>query len=299
MVHQHQPNIRSNDTFQVYQHTKKWKLIFTISITLIVMIIEVVGGYWIHSIALISDAGHMFTHLFALGIGYAAIVCMSFKSCHHRTYGFYRAEILAALFNSLFLFGVTIFICYESIRRLLRPHEILSWQMFSIALLGLIVNLISIWILHGAHHQDDRNIRGIVLHMFADAGSSAAIVIGAIIMSFTGWYIIDPIISIGIAVLIAVWAWDLFKDSINVLLETAPKGITTDEVAKRIEQEISEVINVEDIHIWEITTHMFSMTAHILIKDISVKDTALIREKINKLVYDQYEIGHTTIQFRS
>lgn len=297
MVHQHHPSIKSHDAFSEYRHIQRGRLVLTISITLIVMVIEVIGGLMTNSMALISDAGHMFTHLFALLIGFGAILCSSIDACHHRTYGFYRAEVLAALFNSIFLFAMTGLICWESIRRLFEHREILTAPMFWIAALGLVVNLISIGILHGSHHHD-RNIKGIVLHMFADTGSSVAIVIGAVIINYTQWYIIDPILSIGIAFLICYWAWGLFKDSINVLLETAPRGIMTDNVAQTIEQDIEDVVRVEDIHIWEITSNMFSMTAHVLVKDMLLKDASGIREKINDLVYKKYNIGHTTIQFR-
>ncbi|MBD3272402.1 MAG: cation diffusion facilitator family transporter, partial [Elusimicrobia bacterium] len=153
-------------------------------------------------------------------------------------------------------------------------------------------------ILHGEHHHD-RNIKGIVMHMLADTGSSVAIVISAFIIAATGWYVIDPVVSIGISLIIASWAWGLLKDSINVLLETAPRGIMTDEVARRIEQEIPEVKRVDDIHIWEITSNMYSMTAHITVADMSVNHAGTVKERISQFVYDTYGIGHTTIQFRA
>ena len=191
MIHEHQPKLKTHGSFHEYRHAQKGKLIATISITLIVMIVEIVGGFITNSMSLISDAAHMFTHLFALALGFAAILCTSIKACHHRTYGFYRAEVLAALFNSMFLFFVTGIICWESVRRIFEPKDILTTQMFIIATIGLIVNLVSIWLLKGAH-QHDRNIRGIILHMLADTGSSVAIVIGAVIINYTGWSIIDP-----------------------------------------------------------------------------------------------------------
>lgn len=297
MIHEHQPKIKSPDSLYTYRGVKKNKLLLTLSITLVVMVVEFIGGFLTNSISLISDAGHMFTHVFALLISYAAILCTSIKACHHRTYGFYRAEVLAALFNSLFLFGITIVIVVESIRRMFEPRDILTTQMLIIALLGLVVNLVCVWILKGGHHQTDRNIRSVMLHMFADTGSSVAIIIGAVIIAYTGWTIIDPLLSLGIAALIVIWAWRLLKDSVNVLLETAPAGIKTDEVAQRLEQEIPGVRKVEDIHVWEITSNMYSMTAHVLVKNVSLQEAEKIREKINKLVYDTYDIGHTTIQF--
>lgn len=298
MIHEHQPKIKSHDSLHTYRGVQKEKLLLTLSITLVVMVVEFIGGFLTNSISLISDAGHMFTHVFALLISYAAILCTSIKACHHRTYGFYRAEVLAALFNSILLFVITIVIVWESIRRMFEPKDILTTQMLIIALVGLVVNLACVWILKGGHHQTDRNIRGVMLHMLADTGSSIAIVIGAVIIAYTGWSIIDPLLSLGIAALIVIWAWQLLKDSVNVLLETAPAGIKTDEVSHTLEQEIPEIRKVEDIHVWEITSNMYSMTAHVLVKNVSLQEAEKIREKINKLVYDTYDIGHTTIQFR-
>ncbi|NLE04873.1 MAG: cation transporter, partial [Crenarchaeota archaeon] len=259
------------------------------------MVIEVFGSIFTGSLALGSDAGHMFTHFFALAISYVAIVIASKKPCHHRTYGYYRAEILAALFNSIFLFAVTSFIFYEGIIRLINPQPVFGFEMFIVALAGLAANGISIFLLKDSV-KTDLNVKGAFLHMFADTISSIAIMIGAIIVSFTGWYIIDPLLGIGISILIFVWAFGLLKDSLNILLETAPQGLNVDLITENLKQNIPEIIKITDMHIWEITSDMYSFTAHIQINEKDYKNSKQILTKINQLLDENYKIEHTTIQ---
>jgi len=299
MMHQHRPKQHSHvaDELFEYRSVEKKKLKLTMAVTGIMMVAEIVGGFWTNSLALISDAGHMFTHFFALAISFAAIVCASRKSCHHRTFGFYRVEILAALLNSLFLFGVTFWIIVEGIKRIIHPAPVLGVQMFVIAVIGLLVNLVSVFILHGTH-KDDLNVKSAFLHMLGDTLSSVVIVIGAVVIYFTGWDIIDPILSIGIAGVILVWGWNLFKDSVNILLEAAPKGMNTEEITKVLVAEIPSIDEITDMHVWEITSKMYSMTAHIRLKsDASRQSEKQILVKIKQVVDEKFDIEHTTIEF--
>lgn len=297
MKHSHKPKVEGSfGHLHEYRGVEKRKLKLTMAITGSVMVIEVVGGILTNSLALLSDAGHMFTHFFALGISLAAIIIASKEPCHHRTYGFYRAEILAALFNSLFLFAVTAYILYAAIRRLIYPESILGLQMFLVAAVGLAVNGVSMFILAGSA-RDDLNIRGAFLHMLADTVSSIVIVFGAIVLYFTGWYIIDPVLAIGISLVIFVWAWRLFRDSVNILLETAPKGMNIDEVGAELKKEIPEIQGIQDMHVWVITSNMYSFTAHIAIGETNRARSKEILGAINKLLNERYNIEHTTIQF--
>lgn len=260
-----------------------------------VMVVEVIGSILSGSLALGSDAGHMFTHLFAIAISFAAIVIACKPPCHHRTYGFYRAEILAALFNSIFLFGVTAYIFYQGVERLLNPQPVLGFEMLIVAVLGLAANGISILILRGSV-RSDLNIKGAFLHMFADTISSVVIIIGAVIVSFTNWYFIDPLLGIGISILIFVWAWSLLKDSVNVLLETAPKGMDIDTVSSDLRGLIPEIVQITDMHIWEITSGMYSLTAHIEVSPSGYEKSDQILERISKLLDEKYGIEHITVQ---
>jgi cobalt-zinc-cadmium efflux system protein len=297
MKHSHKPG--AEDSFghlHEYRSTEKKKLKLTMAITGCVMIVEVIGGFLTNSLALLSDAGHMFTHFFALGISFAAIIIASKEPCHHRTYGFYRAEILAALFNSLFLFAVTAYILYAGIRRLIQPKPILGLQMFLVAAIGLAVNAISVWILGGSA-RDDLNIKGAFLHVLADTVSSIVIVFGAIVLYFTNWYFIDPVLAIGISLMIFIWAWRLSRDSIDILLETAPKGMNIEELGAELSRAIPEIQDINDIHVWVITSNMYSFTAHIAIGQANRSRSNEILKAINKLLSEKYNIEHTTIQF--
>ena len=298
MKHEHRPKQTSvSDELFEYRLVEKKKLKLTMAITGIMMVAEVVGGLLTNSLALVSDAGHMFTHFFALAISFGAILCANRESCHHRTFGFYRIEILEALLNSLFLFAVTAWILIEGVRRIVHPAPVLGMQMFIIALIGLVVNLVSAWILHGAG-TEDLNIKSAFLHMWADTLSSVAIVTGAIIIYFTHWNIIDPILSLAIAVFILGWGWQLFRDSVNILLESTPKGINSDQVAKVIKESNPEIEEITDLHIWEITSKMYSMTAHIKLKDkFEYEDTKKILIKIKDIANEKFDIEHTTIEF--
>ncbi|MBM3253554.1 MAG: cation transporter [Candidatus Omnitrophica bacterium] len=298
MKHSHKPKQTSvADKLFEYRSVEKKKLKLTMAITGIMMVAEIVGGLLTNSLALISDAGHMFTHFFALAISFGAILCANRESCHHRTFGFYRIEILAALFNSVFLFAVTIWILTEGIKRIIHPASVLSLQMFVIAVMGLIVNLVSAWILHAAG-KEDLNVKSAFLHMWADTLSSVGIVIGAVIIYFTKWNIIDPILSIIIAVLIVGWGWSLFKDSVNILLESTPKGINSDQVSEVLIRENPEIKEITDLHIWEITSKMYSMTAHIRLKtELEKEGTKKVLYNIKDILNKKFDVEHTTIEF--
>ena len=298
MKHQHRPKLTGPvDELTEYRSVEKKKLLFTIILTGTMMVVEILGGFLTHSLALISDAGHMFTHFFALAISFKAIYFADQKCCHHRTFGFYRLEILSALFNSLLLFAVTAWILIEGIRRMIHPASVLGIQMFLVAVVGLIVNLVSVWILHGTS-KDDLNVKGAFLHMLGDTLSSVVIVIGAIVIYFTGWSVIDPILSIGIAFVICLWGWGLFKDSVNILLESVPRGVTTDEVTKVLTKAIPSIQEITDLHIWAITSNMYSMTAHIKLRDSANQENEkAIAGKIRQIANEQFNIEHTTIEF--
>jgi len=296
MTHSHQPKEESISNLHEYHHVAKNRLALAMAVTGAVMVLEFVGSVLSGSLALGSDAWHMFTHLFALAISLVAITLACKQPCHHRTYGFYRVEILAALFNSIFLFAVTGFILYEGIIRLIHPQPIAGFEMLIVALFGLLANGISILLLHNSV-KSNLNIKSAFLHMFADTASSVVIIIGAVVVSLTGWYIIDPILAIGISVLIFVWAGQLFRDSVNVLLETAPKGMNVDVITAELKKDFPEIVKITDMHIWEITSNMYSFTAHIQIQKVDYEKSKVLLEKINRVLDEKWGIEHTTIQF--
>lgn len=298
MIEPLKKNASSEHLFE-YRHVEQRKLILSLSITTAAMVLELLGGYLTNSMALLSDAGHMFTHVFALVIGLAAIIIARKPPCHHRTFGLYRAEVLAAFVNGLFLLVIVGLIIYEAILRLLYPVQILGLEMLLIAFIGLVVNVSSILILRGSH-KGDLNIRSVFYHMFADAVSSVGIVIAALVIMYTDWTFLDPFVSIGISGIILVWAWGVLKDSTRILLETAPKGLDVDIISDDLRKNFSEIKDLHNVHLWSITPDMLVFSAHVQI----IRSTAQINQeeviaKINDYLLQKYNIIECTIQICS
>ncbi len=280
-----------------HRHAPLGRLYISIGITLVGMILEIVGGILSGSLALLSDAGHMFTHVFALGISALAVRLAQAKPCHHRTFGLLRAEVLAAYTNALFLFAVTAYIAYESIARLLNPVEILTREMFLVAAIGLAVNVASIVLLHG--HGKNISVRSAVAHMMADAVSSVAIVIGALIMAATGWKWIDPLLSIGIAGVILVWAWGLFRDTTRILMEVAPTHINTHDVELFVADEFPEVAELDRVRIWSITEDVVVLSAGVLLKHGNESgNTEATMQKLSRELKARFGFAETTLEMR-
>jgi len=279
-----------------YRAVAAKRLALSLSITLVVMVVQIVGGILTGSIALISDAGHMFTHSFAISISLVAIFIARRPPCHHRTFGLYRAEILAAFINGLFLLVVAGIVIYEAVLRIINPQEVLGLQMLMVALVGLGVNLASIALLRGTH-SEDINVRGVFYHMLADAASSVGIVAAAIIILYTGWNILDPLVSLGISALIVRWAWGVLRDSTKVLLEVAPTGLNIDIITEALKQEFPAIKRLYNRHLWTITAGMVVFSAHAELGDLddsTEPDTLIAR--VNDYLAHEYGIIESTIQ---
>jgi len=272
------------------------KLILACSLTGAMFIVEAIAGFLTNSLALLSDAGHMLTHLIALLISLGAILFAAKPPTARKTYGFYRLEILAALFNGATLFLITLWIFFHAYKRIINPEPIASWHMFIVAVIGLIVNLACAYILKTSHGS--LNIKSAFIHMMADTFSSLVVVFGAIIMHYTQWYMLDPALSILICIVILVWSYQLITESVDILLEATPKDVDLENVVKSI-SELNEIKGVHDVHIWTITSGMYAMSAHVYIKDLMVSETHRIMANINTLVNEKFSIGHTVIQFES
>ena len=280
------------------RYQSSWRLKTTLIITASAMVVEFVGGYFSGSLALISDAWHMFTHSFALGMSYVAILIASRPYPKEKSFGFYRVEILAAFLNGIFLLGVIVVIFWQAADRIMNPIPIKAAQVFWIGLLGLGVNLACAAILRKASHHD-LNVRGAFIHMLADTVSSVGVVTAAVVIYFTGWVLIDPLVSIGIGILIFRWAWDFLKDSVNILLESTPRHIRIREVQSVLKREIPEIRKIHDMHVWEITSNMYSMTAHLIIQDVRISEGNEIIERANKILSERFSIEHTNLQLES
>lgn len=268
---------------------EKKKLALSLAITLAVMVVEFIGGLIANSIALISDAGHMFTHSFAIGLSLTAILIAKKPPCHHRTFGLYRAEVLAAFVNGLFLLLVVGVIAYEAVMRIANPRDVVALHMLSIALLGLTVNLVSIYILRGSH--EGLNVRSVFYHMMADAASSIGIVAAAIAIFYTGCSIIDPIVSLCISGVILYWAQGVMRSSTRILLEMAPSGLDTEMIAKDLMGRFPELREIRNVHLWTITEDLMVFSAH-----VSLGDGREVIPEINRYLADRYGIVESTIQ---
>jgi cobalt-zinc-cadmium efflux system protein len=291
-------NTFSDHLFQ-FRSVEKKKLVLSLIITISVMFIEIIGGYITNSIALISDAGHMFTHSFAIGISLLAIFIAQKPPCHHKTFGLYRAEVLAAFINGLFLIPIVGIIIYEAILRLLNPIEILGSYMFIIAIIGLAVNISSILILQGSQKKS-LNVKSVFYHMIADAASSIGIVIVAIIISYTGFTFLDPLVSLGISFVILYWAWNILRDSTRILLEVAPKGINIDDISRSLKNQFPVIIDILNAHFWTITPNMLVFTAHIFIDNEKIKaNQDELLSNITDFLKKEYNVIESTVQLFS
>jgi len=284
----------SEHLFQ-YRSVERKKLYISLIITTTVMVLEIIGGLITNSIALLSDAGHMFTHSFAIGISLLAINIARKPPCHHKTFGLYRAEVLAAFINGLFLIPIVGIMIYEAILRFLNPEEVFGFYMLLIALIGLLVNLTSIGILQGSHNNN-LNVKSVFYHMIGDAASSIGIVIASIIILYTNFNILDPIVSIGISMVILYWAWSVLKESTRILLEMAPKGLNIDTINDDLKNAFKEIIEIYNMHLWTITPDMLMFSAYIKIdEEMNINQDDLISE-INTFLSKKYKIIESTIQ---
>ncbi|MFW9818667.1 MAG: cation diffusion facilitator family transporter [Candidatus Thorarchaeota archaeon] len=288
----------SDHLFQ-FRSIERKKLILSLIITSTVMVVEIIGGFLTNSIALISDAGHMFTHSFAIGISLLANIIARKPSCHHRTFGLYRAEVLAAFINGLFLIPIVGVIIYEAILRFLNPQEVIGFYMLIVAFIGLAVNITSILILQG-HRDSSLNVRSVFYHMIADAASSIGIVVAAFVIMSTGFVILDPIVSLGISIVIIYWAYGILRDSTRILLEMAPRGLNIDKISEDLKVNFPEITEIYDAHLWTIIPNMLIYSAHVKLNNEIIKENQedLIL-KINEYLSKKYRIIESTIQILS
>lgn len=297
--HRHIGQDHSHDSFGElfeYRGVARKRLMISLTITLVVMLVEVIGGILTGSIALLSDAGHMFTHSFAIAISLAAVLIARKPACHHRTFGLYRAEILAAFINGIMLLFVVGVILYEAIQRIIDPQDIEALQMLGIALIGLSVNVASILILRSGFRKDI-NIRSVFYHLLGDAASSVGIVIAAVLIFYTGWNILDPLISIGISILILIWAVSILRESGRILLEMSPRGLDVDVIEDDLKKKFPRIKRMEKVHLWAITTDMLVFSAHMELEEEKGQDCCkTVFPEINRYLSRKYNIIETTIQ---
>jgi cobalt-zinc-cadmium efflux system protein len=268
----------------------KWSFFATI----LFVAVEAFAGFHSGSLALVSDAGHNFTDALALVLAALGVYMQSKPADSIKTFGYHRAGVLTAFFNALTLVCISGFIFYEAWQRFAHPQPIEAWTMFWVAVAGLALNGGIMWGLH-REKDHDLNIRAAFVHMLGDAVSSVGIIAGAIAIHYTGYAVIDPILSVLIGILIVWTAWDIIQESLNVLLEGLPRGMELNEVTGAMRR-IDGVIDVHDLHIWSLGSSAHALSCHVLIEDMPPSESTAILQRINEVLC-KYEINHTTVQF--
>ena len=271
------------------------RLIGVFGLTLAIFFIEVVGGLLSNSLALLADAGHVFTDVFAIGFALVAIWIAGRPATSERTFGYLRLEILAAVGNALLLFVVSAFILYEAWRRLFEPPEVTSGLMLAVAVLGLGANAVSLYALRNAQGQS-LNMRGAYLEVMGDLAGSVAVIVAAIVIALTGWTAADALASAVIGLLILPRTWALLREALDVLLEATPKGVNLDVVREHI-LEAPGVSGVHDLHAWTITSGMNVVSAHVVVGDDAKAGDIL--DHLGMCLSDDFDVKHSTFQLET
>jgi len=275
-----------------YRGTDRKALLIAAGLTTTFMVVEAVGGLVTGSLALLADAGHMLSDSFSLFLALGAVMLAARPATSKRTFGYKRAEILAALANGVLLVVVSIWVIVEAINRLGDPVEILGGEMLLIAILGLLINLISARVLYKAAGES-LNVKAALRHVIADVAGSVGVIVAAVIIIATGWEAADAIVSILISILIAASAWSVLRESVDVLLEAAPSGMDTEEIGYAMAA-VPNVKQVHDLHVWQITSGFPTLSAHVLVG--AGADCHGARRELEALLEERFEIEHTTLQ---
>ena len=258
------------------------------------MVVEVIGGIISGSLALLADAGHMLTDTMALALAAMAFHVSKRPPDGKLTFGYQRFQVLAAFVNGLSLLAIVGWILFEAVSRFIQPRDVLGETMLLVAVAGLIVNLISFAVLHTGD-QENLNIRGAALHVAGDLLGSIAAIVAALVIIYTGWFMIDPILSIAVAGLILKSAWALVKRSAHILLEGAPEWLDVAAMQDRIVAGVAGVGEIHHVHIWGLTPQELMLTMHMTMTDEVQNQSDVIRNT-KKFLREEYGIGHSTIE---
>lgn len=274
------------------RHTETLRLKLALAISSIYFFAELIGGFLTNSLALLSDAGHMLSDIAALALSLFAFRIARRPATVISTYGYHRAEILAALFNGLTLWLIVGVIFTAAYNRFLDPPAVKSYGMMIVASLGLLVNIVAGAVLYGSHHHN-LNLRGAFLHVVSDALGSVGAIAAGLVMLLTGWYVADPVISILIGLLILHSSWSLVKESLSVLMQAVPKGIRLEDVQQALEG-VEGVSKVHDLHVWAVTSDIYTLSAHAVVENGG--DFHQVLNGIEGTLKERFNIEHTTIQ---
>jgi cobalt-zinc-cadmium efflux system protein len=272
------------------------RLRLALGLTVGVLLIELAGGLLSHSLALLSDAGHVLTDVFALGLAWFAVEQSKRPADKRRSYGYQRVTILAAFVNAITLIVIVLAIAFEAARRLINPEQVQGGLVIATALVGIAVNAFVLLTLRG--HTASLNLRAATLHVTGDVAASAGVVIAGAVILLTGWLYIDPLLSLAIAALIAYGAWGIVRETVNLLMEGTPGEVDLAAVTAEITG-AKLVTGLHDLHVWALSSDEMALSCHIVIDDTSLGDAEHVVRDLEGRLCDRFAIGHTTIQVES
>jgi cobalt-zinc-cadmium efflux system protein len=283
MSHDHTTEIKEN------------RFILALALTGLIFVVELIGGFWTHSLALLSDSAHVFMDAFALGLSYLAIRAAKLPANDKHTYGFHRMQVLAALTNGATLFLIAFEILREAWNRFQNPETVQAGPMLVIAVIGLVVNLVVAFTL-SKHDHDDLNTRAAFLHVLGDALASVGVIAVGVILLFVNWTWLDPLVSVLIGALILFSSGRVLKESVHILAEGMPDGMTASGIADSI-RKVPGISQVHDLHVWTVAPGYIALSAHVTVDDQSISQTDEVLCALKKVLHEHFEIEHTTIQF--
>ena len=269
-----------------------WRFMVGVVLNLVFVVVEAGFGFAVNSLALVADAGHNLSDVLGLALAWGAFVLSRRAPSSRRTYGMRRSSILAALFNALFLLFAIGAIAWEAVQRFWRPEPVSGWTVVIVALIGIAVNGVTTMLFAGGQ-KEDLNVRAAFLHMAADTAVSAGVVLGGLLILYTQWYWIDPVLSLAIAVIIFWGTWGLLRESVDLSLDAVPTSIDPKKVKAFLES-WPDVTAVHDLHIWPLSTTDFALTAHLVMPDHDCNDEEI--QKISQALASEFGITHSTLQ---
>src|ERR1700694_3881074 len=267
-----------------------------LALTCVVLAVELAGGLVSHSLALLSDAGHVLTDVFALGLAWFAVSQANRPADARRSYGYHRVSILAALVNAVTLIVIVLVIAYEAIQRLAHPQPVQGGIVIVAALVGISINAFVAVGLRGEARS--LNVRAALLHVIGDIGASVGVVVAGLVILLTGWLYIDPLLSLGIAVLIAFGAWRIVRETVNLLMEGTPREINLAAVTRAITA-TGLGTGMHDLHVWALSSDEVALSCHVVVGDCPLGDAEHVVRDLETRLCAKFAIGHTTIQVES
>jgi len=270
------------------------RLALSLGITMAFVFVEIAAGVFANSLALLTDAAHNFTDVLALALSWWALRLTAQPANQNKTYGYHRAGILAALINSTTLVVIALGIFYEAYHRFINPPEVQADVLIGVGLVAVLINVVTaLLVRRGAEH--DLNIRSAFLHLMGDVLSTIGAVIAGVIIRYTNWNWLDPMVSVLIGFLILWSAWSIVREAIDILMEGTPTDIDMDAMIQDITS-VDGVRGVHDLHVWSITQAMRTLSAHLVTADMSISEGANIQTRVNEILFHKYEVSHATLQ---